>query len=600
MRPLIFKRPKVGFKKAFLLTSFFLVLFLSVFTVLSPDRRSSPRTLAEPNCDSPGPGDFDYCIEKIQREIEALKPAHEYNKKELANLKDQLQSLNKKISAISVQLEVLEKDIEKREEDLAYAQEIFETKTESHYKFIRLYDPLLPFLSSKNAAQVFREINFRQKAAEEDRKTMEKYAEELFQLKEDKEELERSKASLAGAQKQVDERVKFLAGEVEKVEAYIASLTAKQQNLLAARSGAFNVSLGSTSAAIPCSGRPGSSHYCNPGSNYYAAFSFGAWTHRKGMSQYGAWGRAKSGQGYEQILAHYYPGSSLQTRGDIPSTINTDQGTKNFEEDYLYGIAEMPSSWTENNLAALKAQAIAARTYALYYIGWPGGNRTICTNQGCQVYSSSKAANPPSDWKRAVDETRGQVLLGGDGRPIGAFYSSTPGGYLTTSGWDTTDGSGGDLFSKAYDNIAGSPWFYSAWYTESYLSSSAKCGRSHPWLNSEEMADILNAYIVLRNSSDDRIIPETIGSCPISGVSGNPYSKTELRNRAAEFETPITSVTGVTTATIGGDGRTVSLTFQTNRGPFTVDGADFKTAFNLRAPGYIAIRSPMFNVERSN
>ncbi len=102
-------------------------------------------TTAEPNCDNPGPGDLDYCIQKIQKEIDALKPAHEANKKQLANLKTQISSISKRISSISAQLDKIEIDIQQREEDLAFAQTIFEEKANNHYKFIRLYDPLVPF-----------------------------------------------------------------------------------------------------------------------------------------------------------------------------------------------------------------------------------------------------------------------------------------------------------------------------------------------------------------------------------------------------------------------------------------------------------------------
>src|SRR3989344_2426135 len=59
---------------------------------------------AEPNCDSPGVGDVDFCLAKIEEEVSALKPAQEYNKKELANLKSQITSLEKKIVGLSNQL----------------------------------------------------------------------------------------------------------------------------------------------------------------------------------------------------------------------------------------------------------------------------------------------------------------------------------------------------------------------------------------------------------------------------------------------------------------------------------------------------------------
>src|SRR3989304_6080671 len=256
----------------------FVIIFLILFTVVTPGFVHS-----EPNCDSPGPGDIDFCLEKVQKEIDALTPAHEYNKQELADLRTQINSLNKKISGLTNQLKVVEEEI-----------------ASNHYKFIRLYDPLMPFISSSDASEAFREINFRQKAADEDRKTMEKYAADLLSLKKDKESLEKNKASLASAKKTVDQRATFLAGEVEKTETYLTTLTSKQNELLALKAGGFQTSVGDTPAtAEPCSGGPGSSNFCDPGFRpAFAAFSFGA-PHRTGMSQYGAYGRSKSGQNAE-------------------------------------------------------------------------------------------------------------------------------------------------------------------------------------------------------------------------------------------------------------------------------------------------------------
>ena len=112
---------------------------------------------------------------------------------------------------------------------------------------------------------------------------------------------------------------------------------------------------------------------------YFAVFSFGAHTHRKGMSQYGARGRAQDGQSYRQILSKYYGKDPVgkDTGGDINVT---GQGSMNFEDRYLMGIAEMPSTW---NMEALKAQAVAARTYAYRY---KTQGLSICTNEACQVF----------------------------------------------------------------------------------------------------------------------------------------------------------------------------------------------------------------------
>jgi SpoIID/LytB domain protein len=99
-------------------------------------------------------------------------------------------------------------------------------------------------------------------------------------------------------------------------------------------------------------------------------------------------------------------------------------------EDYLKGIAEVPPSWP---MAALEAQAIAARSYALASTGWTGEGETldepICSTSSCQVYGGIPL-DPSSDqkrWDRAVRETRGQMIVD-DGRPATTFYFSTSNG----------------------------------------------------------------------------------------------------------------------------------------------------------------------------
>jgi SpoIID/LytB domain protein len=80
-------------------------------------------------------------------------------------------------------------------------------------------------------------------------------------------------------------------------------------------------------------------------------------------------------------------------------------------EEYLYSVvpSEMPISFPEE---ALKAQAVVARTYALYRKTTVRPHRThgydLCDGQHCQVYRG--AANEWERTIRAVDETRGQVL----------------------------------------------------------------------------------------------------------------------------------------------------------------------------------------------
>lgn len=533
--------------------------------------------------------DYDCQINQIQREIDALTPAQEKNKQDLAALNKQLADLNTRISNLGKQLVALEKQIAGREEDLAYTKEIFDQKAKEHYTFLRLYDPITPFLFSDSASQAFQEITFRQKAADTDRKTMEEYGADLTSLKNDKDSLEKNKASLSSLQAQVTEKQKFLAGEVEKVDSYISSLSAKQNELSALKAGGFSTTVGDVPAsAEPCSGKPGSSNFCDPGFRpAFAAFSYGA-PHRKGMSQYGAYGRAKSGQSAEDILRAYYGG--IELKKDYSTGINitvSGYGTVDIET-YVKRIYEMPASWTDNGSAALKAQAVAARSYALAYTN--NGSKSICATESCQVY---KPSNKGGAWDAAVDATKGWVLVNG-GQPFSAWYASTAGGYTfgysaqswSTPGlWDTPGGQGG-WPNSAYEIVGGSPWFYKGWYRSRGGDS---CGRSNPWLTSEEVADILNARYVLDGNGGDvgRISPVDTGCW-----GGNPYSVSDLKGIGG-----YSSVSGVSVV-YGNDGNTQSVTFSTNKGSVNMSGAKFKEAFNLRAPGYIGLKSTLFNIEK--
>jgi stage II sporulation protein D len=96
-------------------------------------------------------------------------------------------------------------------------------------------------------------------------------------------------------------------------------------------------------------------------------------------------------------------------------------------EDYVRGVVPnelSPGGWPE--LEALKAQAVAARTYAVSNLGRFGAEGFDLTpDTRSQVYGGRSTEHPLTD--RAVDETRGRVATY-QGRPINALYTSTCGG----------------------------------------------------------------------------------------------------------------------------------------------------------------------------
>ncbi len=96
-------------------------------------------------------------------------------------------------------------------------------------------------------------------------------------------------------------------------------------------------------------------------------------------------------------------------------------------EDYLQGVvpAEMgPSIYDE--VEALKAQAVAARTYALRNLGqFESEGYDICPGPACQAYKGFGGEHDLST--RAVRETAGLVMTY-EGKLIDALYSATCGG----------------------------------------------------------------------------------------------------------------------------------------------------------------------------
>lgn len=130
----------------------------------------------------------------------------------------------------------------------------------------------------------------------------------------------------------------------------------------------------------------------------------------------------------------------LLYRHDIGATVSLDL------ERYILGVvaAEMPATF---HIEALKAQAVAARTYALYTLEHgrplPEAPEAILStdHRSAQAWISQEAfwerwgREAPARWRRiakAVSATRGQVLVY-DGRPILAVYHSSSGGHTENS-----------------------------------------------------------------------------------------------------------------------------------------------------------------------
>ena len=96
-------------------------------------------------------------------------------------------------------------------------------------------------------------------------------------------------------------------------------------------------------------------------------------------------------------------------------------------EDYLRGVVPNELNPTAfGQIEALKAQAVAARTYIQRNLGqYKNEGYDVCATDACQVYFGALTEDPLAT--QAVMETRG-VVATYEGKPINALYSSTCGG----------------------------------------------------------------------------------------------------------------------------------------------------------------------------
>lgn len=530
-------------------------------------------------------------LEDTKRVLELSVSATQTNEREVNTLNQKIAAIRERVDTLEKELNVKKVEIQRGDQDFAQTQKVLEAKISSHYKhLISKQTSLISGILSDELSGAINSLVYQHQMVEKDQQHIVQLALQIKDLENAQRELERHSTQLQGIRAELARQSTFLSGEVASAKAYqaalnqkIAELSARQQSIIAARSAQVSASVGESD--LEYDDYNASREYTPGFSPAFAAFSVGAYTHRKGMSQYGAKGRADAGQSAEAILAHYYPGATLNKNYSMPATINVEgYGTRNFEDEYMKRIYEMPNSFPKE---ALKAQAVAARTYAVRH------NGSICATESCQVY---KDQNKGGAWEEAVNETRGWVLEGGPS----AQYSSTTGGYLTTSGWDTTDGQGTNFMENAWERKAKSPWFYKAWYRVNYSNSSDSCGRVSPWLTQKEFADILNAWVVRKNGSSEevsRIVPTTINSCSVGGMGGNPYSEDDLAGVADKYGGRYTAVNSVsTTFTTGGEVGQVVM--DTNKGSLSINGSEFKQIFNLRAPGYLSIRNALFSIEK--
>lgn len=212
----------------------------------------------------------------------------------------------------------------------------------------------------------------------------------------------------------------------------------------------------------------------------------------------------------------------LEPAGDLPSAVGNSRYRGRYRvrpsgadqillinelnlERYLRGVVpgEMgPSVFPE--IEALKAQTVAARTYAVAHLGdHDDEGYDICDTPACQVYHGAGIEHRLTD--RAIEETSGLIAVF-DGLPIDAMYSSTCGGHTESSS---------ELFSgRAQPYLQGVPC---AWERDLLLVGD---GAEGSWQTSTEFGAAVALKVMGLNadSSPEAIVEAVAGEA--GGVGG--------------------------------------------------------------------------------
>jgi peptidoglycan hydrolase-like amidase len=539
-------------------------------------------------------------LSSIQSQQIALQGSLNSAARDLNSTQAQLNSYQVQANSIRAQLDGAQASLDSAQISLDKEKDLFKKRVRDLYEQGQVTSWELFFVGNRSFAEELEGLGLRQAVLTKNAELIMQYTDDVRKLSLARDQWESANKTAQGQLAQIQsirnsQAVRYssiasannsMSSQIKKINSTIKNLTTQQQQIIAAKLAATSQST-TVGNSAPASSDPGPSPYAGG----FLFLNYG-YPHRIGMNQYGAFGRAKVGQNYQQILQAYY-GQTGVTVGNEPAIISTDQGTKNFETDYMYGIAEMPTYWADQGgYEALKAQAVAARSYALASMGWPNSNNTVCTSQSCQVYNASKVSDPAgARWRQAVDDTKGQILTSGSGARS-AYYSTTDGGYTCVDFAHNdpctrylVDASGGWSPSTAYDgpNFGNSPWFHKAWGTYNGTA----------WLSPIDTADIFNAAILSSYSSsyNQYLSPQTSGGWGYSRVVQ------ELQAKGLPWIDQASAV-GVG---MDGSGNTNAISVVGHNGTAKMfDGQQFRAIFDLRSPGTLTIFwSSLYDVQKS-
>ncbi len=520
--------------------------------------------------------------------------------KKIAELERLSEEYNKQIDELIAQLKQQEKEIEKRKQELVLNNVLFYLQTEGNLVFLVLdSNDLNDIIDRFTAFVLFQRRNKREITKSLQRieniqnqiKTLEaskeKVSDDIMRFKRELAELEAERKRLAVIAAQKSAVISSLTQEV-------AALSKRAQQIIRQKALA---NLGNQTTGgnnLPTGGT------VTPDSDPYYLVKIGSNEQRvKGPLTFAFTENSFSPNKYFQIMqcsessCKYY--GSLVFRKDanvyVINVLPMDH--------YLYGLGEMPSSWPQE---ALKAQAVAGRTYAYFKIKNPRNAfyHIVDITADQNYVGASKILDVyGTNWKTAVDSTSGEIIRK-DGALINAWYHSTCGGH-TLSSAEVWGGYRSYAVAKSDRYLLNGKWVGYDKDSPRYYWFAGDTRLTYLWIE-----DLIDATIYLIEHNLSPSAQDAVGCGPSSCVGrwydfrlGNIKNLLGDRSISARVGTivNIQMIYNDGSTTITKDSRyTKTLRIIGNKGTYDIDAQVFKLVYNIRSPGKNWIASRLFDV----
>jgi stage II sporulation protein D len=256
-------------------------------------------------------------------------------------------------------------------------------------------------------------------------------------------------------------------------------------------------------------------------------------------------------------------------------------------DQYLWGLAEMPSSW---HAEALKAQAIAGRSYAVYKMRYGGyGKFDLYDSVQDQEYVGlgKVKSSYGTQWKTAVEGTSNTVLEYG-GATLQALYSAESGGH-TLSSKESPSFGGTRAYLQAkpdrfLDGLVWKPYGdgpRSYWKQQTNVNTMALL---QDYLNGAIYYDL---YKTVKSPSEQSAssLASALGTKSITSVVGT------IQQVVQKYDTGSSTIVENTKYT-------ASIEVTGTKGKTTVTGTGLKTSYNVRSPGTNSVWSTLYDIKK--